>query len=368
MISQSRQALDVHSSLETEHNYVWTSSDIKRVFRRPLYLELIESAELTRLSNIRFLGAIDYLIHPNGRELSRRRHTRFEHTLGVAQLALLYSCLMELNESDEANLICAALLHDVGHSPLSHSLEGAFSRQFGINHHQAGRFLILGEAPKRSGKTIPSILAAHNIDPETVIATINGQSTDRDIARLFGHPVNVDTIEAICRSETYIKDRHTSLSPNLVLRALVNPTQLGPRLDDFWQLKGQIYALLIQGPIGLLADFVASNYVERHPGNFTRDDYFKNEREFRRAHPALFAELDRVRLAIARFSGGRFAGEIVLKYQARKFYVDPSAPFGSEQRYNQAKFSSDAVLPNFLLKPDMDNEEIAVLNFNELSY
>jgi hypothetical protein len=73
------------------HRYVWTSQDVEAVFNRPLYRSIIASDALQRLADIRFLGAIDYFIHPNGKQLNRRRHNRLEHTLGVANLALRFA-------------------------------------------------------------------------------------------------------------------------------------------------------------------------------------------------------------------------------------------------------------------------------------
>jgi hypothetical protein len=346
------------------HRYVWTKEDIDLVFKRDVYLDLIYSDALARLRDIRFLGAIDYLVHPNGRELTRRRHTRLEHTLGVAQFALLYSNLTHLCESDEMLLVTAALLHDVGHSPLSHSLEGVFREQFGIDHHQAGRDLILGQAPVQVGKTIAACLRAANIDPEAVLELIDGQSQTSEIAALFAHPINIDTIEAICRSETYIKGRQTSLSPDLILRSLQDPSRLDGRLDDFWRLKGQIYELLIQGPIGILADYAASNYVRQHSVRFVKEDFFKSEREFRRVHPGIFSELEGVRARLSEDSiTNPTSGRTHLQYQARKFHIDTSQPHGSSKRYRQAKVLAQIAIPN-LTQRASDNESFETVQMN----
>ena len=111
-----------------------------------MYRDLIASDALQRLADIRFLGAIDYFVHPSGSQLDRRRHSRLEHTLGVAQLALTYARLVGLDEREEKLIVSAALTHDIGHSPLSHSLERIFKRSFGVDHHQAGIDILWGRA------------------------------------------------------------------------------------------------------------------------------------------------------------------------------------------------------------------------------
>ena len=86
-----------------------------------LVLALVETPEVQRLRRIRQLG-LGFLVFPGA------VHTRFEHGLGA--MALLQSALDALRETgtlvatDEAEgALAAALLHDVGHGPFSHTLE-----------------------------------------------------------------------------------------------------------------------------------------------------------------------------------------------------------------------------------------------------
>ena len=86
-----------------------------------LVLDLVETPEVQRLRRIRQLG-LGYLVFPGA------VHTRFEHGLGA--MALLRSALDALCDTgtlvatDESEgALAAALLHDVGHGPFSHTLE-----------------------------------------------------------------------------------------------------------------------------------------------------------------------------------------------------------------------------------------------------
>ena len=89
----------------------------------PTALRVIDTPEFQRLRHIRQLG-LAYLVYPGG------THTRFDHALGVYHLARwALGMLAERGElerveaADCALLPYAALLHDVGHYPFSHSLE-----------------------------------------------------------------------------------------------------------------------------------------------------------------------------------------------------------------------------------------------------
>lgn len=66
---------------------------------------------------------LSYLVY------SGAHHTRFHHALGSMHLMakaiqILRLKEIEITEAEEAGLLCAILLHDVGHGPFSHALEG----------------------------------------------------------------------------------------------------------------------------------------------------------------------------------------------------------------------------------------------------
>ncbi|MEM1043386.1 MAG: HD domain-containing protein [Bacteroidota bacterium] len=86
-----------------------------------LLLRLIETPEFQRLRRIRQLG-LGHLVFPGA------EHTRFAHGLGA--MALMQQALGSLSEkgtpvteAEYAAALAAALLHDVGHGPFSHTLE-----------------------------------------------------------------------------------------------------------------------------------------------------------------------------------------------------------------------------------------------------
>ena len=103
-----------------------------------LILSLIDTPEVQRLRRIRQLG-IGYLVFPGA------EHSRFGHALGA--MALMHDCLSSLSEKDVAispeehtAAMAAALLHDIGHGPFSHTLENEVIK--GFRHEEMSRVFL----------------------------------------------------------------------------------------------------------------------------------------------------------------------------------------------------------------------------------
>ena len=265
--------------------------DASSLLDDPLLRGLIESRPVQRLRRIGFFGAID-------RMQSRNRHNRYDHSVGVARLALLYARKRHLSQRDTHLLAVAGLLHDVGHGPLSHTLEPVFRSRFGISHHDAGFQIIRGESPL--GREIPEVLARHGLDADEVIAMIEGTHHGRH-AFLFSSPINLDTIEGITRCRSFfLKRRSVVVSAEAIVHAIAEsdtlPTQV---LDSFWLLKDQMYNFVIHHRMGLVYDGLAQAMVAQGIDGFTSSDFLKDEEQLRRSKRRLFDILDRARLSPA---------------------------------------------------------------------
>ena len=132
----------------------------EKVFRDPvldyihvqhrIILDLIDSQEVQRLRRIKQLGTTSYTFH--GAE-----HSRFSHSLGVYEITRRICDRFVRNypiEKDSVNgwddkerlvTLCAALLHDIGHGPFSHS----FERIFNTNHEEMTEKITLSPATDR---------------------------------------------------------------------------------------------------------------------------------------------------------------------------------------------------------------------------
>ena len=142
----------------------------KRIFHDPIHkeiifdsrkpeelmiMQLIDTLAFQRLRRIKQLGAASLLFH--GAESSR-----FTHSIGVFCIARkIYERLTEGDAKFSKNkfiLYGAALLHDLGHGPLSHTSEVIFKH----NHEYWSKNLVKNYAP------ITSILKSFGNDASLI--------------------------------------------------------------------------------------------------------------------------------------------------------------------------------------------------------
>jgi HD superfamily phosphohydrolase len=138
----------------------------------PVEVDLLRTGPLRRLH---------FVAHGGASTLSTlQSYSRLEHTLGVLALAAHFRPEDEL-------LRVAALLHDIGHLPLSHTCEGVC----GLDHHAIGLELL------RAGPVHP-VLEEHGISTEAVAAVLGGQPP----SPLTSRPgwLNLDHLDSFVRS------------------------------------------------------------------------------------------------------------------------------------------------------------------------
>ena len=97
------------------HNII--ALDLSDPVERVLF-ELVNTRAVQRLRRVRQLGFANLVYH--GAE-----HTRFTHSLGVLHVARrMFSALeADFDDDDRLEVLCAAVLHDIGHGPFSHAIE-----------------------------------------------------------------------------------------------------------------------------------------------------------------------------------------------------------------------------------------------------
>ena len=301
----------------------------------PLIGEVISTATFQRLKQIRFLGGIDYLIVrvPNGVP-GNIRYTRYQHSVGVASLAAYYARELDLDARSRRLMCIAALVHDIGHAPLSHSLEPIFKEVFGIDHHAATQKVLTGESPL--GPEIYQLLHKGGVDVEAVLEIVSGAKTEFD--GFFNGPINFDTVEGILRTHAYAKLPSNLTHPEIVLNAAIRrATDLDrATVDQFWLYKDWVYRQFINSRSGVLADYVCQELMRQNISRLSPADYYITE-------PQLFRKLRGLRGLL---KSNSFESDITsllpdqIMHQRRHFFVDASGDFFSRQdtlRYRQSK-------------------------------
>ena len=130
-----------------------------------MLFRLVNAAEFQRLRRIRQLGMAS-LAYPGA------DHSRYSHCLGVMEVARqMLGHLRLVTKIDEAEAdacVAAALLHDLGHGPLSH----VFERISGFNHEEQTRRIILD-----AGSDVNRILSEYDSNlPQRVANLLAGKS------------------------------------------------------------------------------------------------------------------------------------------------------------------------------------------------
>jgi len=208
-----------------------------------LTLDLLESAEVQRLAHIKQLG-LAHLVFPGA------NHTRLEHSLGAMSISERLGEELELPDADRADLSVAAMLHDVGHGPFSHTLEGVVNAVLGFDHVQHGMRIIRGEADalppgdrRELGDPAPvvEIIAGAGFDPQRIASLLEpahgptlfdyeegrrptdgeGAGGARHLRQLIAGAVDVDQIDYLMRDAHYTGVAQGVIDVDRLLQTLV---------------------------------------------------------------------------------------------------------------------------------------------------
>lgn len=150
------------------------------VYRDPLWRVAVQLSDLEReLLLSWWVRRLGFIAHAGAASIATTQsYTRLEHSLGLLALTAHFA-------PDDATARAAALLHDVGHLPLSHTFEGVA----GLDHHQLGAQRI---------NELAEVLAAHRVEPDEVIAVDTGRRAS--VLRGGSGALKLDHLESLVRS------------------------------------------------------------------------------------------------------------------------------------------------------------------------
>lgn len=155
----------------------------------PLLWDLINTRAFQRLRRIRQLGTSSFVFHGS-------EHSRFTHSLGTYETmrkALSHFLRNHGWPNDERIhklALCAALLHDIGHGPFSHSFEGAFQ-----THHENWTRRIILEDEEVNG----ILRQVDDQFPHDVASVIGKEDRFPLLVRLISSQLDVDRMDYLLR-------------------------------------------------------------------------------------------------------------------------------------------------------------------------
>jgi hypothetical protein len=184
------------------HKYVHVNS--------PVIWALINSREFQRLRRIRQLGTSFYTFH--GAE-----HSRFSHSLGVYEITRKIISQFERNRypdwpAEEGLLaLCAALLHDLGHGPFSHSVESVFD----VDHEDWTIRIIEGDT--EVGRILAQVDAAF---PGKVAQVIAKTYPKPVVVNLISSQMDADRMDYLLRDAHFTGVNYGAFDLERILRVI----------------------------------------------------------------------------------------------------------------------------------------------------
>lgn len=184
------------------HHYVYV--------RDQTIWDLINTKEFQRLRRIRQLGTTYLTFH--GAE-----HSRFSHSLGVYEITRRIISQFERSGypdwpvEERLVSLCAALLHDVGHGPFSHSLEEIFD----TDHEEWTCNILLGDTD------INKALRQVSDDfPSKVAAVIQKKYPKPIVVSLISSQMDADRMDYLLRDAYFTGVNYGAFDLERILRVL----------------------------------------------------------------------------------------------------------------------------------------------------
>lgn len=146
-------------------------------------LSIIETPEMQRLRRLKQTGFLD-MVYPGA------THSRFSHSLGTMQISK--EIFNNIYGKDNEELYLAALLHDVGHAPFSHTSDELLKKYLGKTHE------IIGEEKIREGR-IKDIISGAGLSFARFVKYFRGEGFGEIFAGTFG----ADRIDYLSRDAYY---------------------------------------------------------------------------------------------------------------------------------------------------------------------
>ena len=282
---------------------------IKRIFHDPIHkeivfdsgkpeelmiMELIDTIAFQRLRRIKQLGAASLVFH--GAESSR-----FTHSIGVFCIARkIYQRLIESKSSFYENkfvLYGAALLHDLGHGPLSHTSEVIFDH----NHEKWSQNLVKNYSPINSilkkydnelPKQICELFESKQLFSNPLKTLISSEIDCDRLDYLLRDSYNTGTkyglvdLERIISGLTFSPDGNIAIKPKgiiaiehfLVLRNLMYRTIYNHRINEIstWILEKIIFTIKDNFEKKIWIDNSLHKWIFSSQ-NLDFDDFIKND-------------------------------------------------------------------------------------------
>lgn len=278
----------------TQSTYAFKQLPEEKVFKDPIHRyihvkdqliwDLIKTKEFQRLRRIKQLGTLYLSFHT-------AEHSRFGHSLGVYEIVRRmidesFFSREAWDNSDRPLALCAALLHDLGHGPFSHS----FEKIFGTDHEAFTQAIITGDTE------VNEVLSRVDADfPQEVADVINKTHDNKLVISMISSQIDADRMDYLQRDAYFTGVSYGQFDMERILR-LMRPSkdevlikESGMHaVESFIMSRYQMYWQIYFHPVSRGGEVLLNNclrrakqlYDEGYQFTMTPTDFipfFKNE-------------------------------------------------------------------------------------------
>lgn len=281
--------------------YKYQTLPVEKVFRDPVHqyihvqhqviLDLIDSKEFQRLRRIKQLGTASLTFH--GAE-----HSRFSHSLGVYEISRRICDIFHRNYSvekigtggwdDGERLItlCAALLHDVGHGPYSHTFEHIFQ-----TNHEALTVQIICSPKTEIYQILNRVEAGF---PEKVASVIQKKYPNPQVIQMISSQIDADRMDYLLRDAYFTGTEYGTFDLTRILQ-VIRPYQGGitfgmngmHAVEDYIVSRYQMYVQVYFHPTSRAMEVILEHLLQR-----AKEVYLENKEIFNNHSPLLIPFLE----------------------------------------------------------------------------
>ncbi|CAJ36314.1 HD domain-containing protein [Methanocella arvoryzae] len=243
-----------------------------KIVRDPLYgyvgltqdeVRLVNTPIFQRLRRIKQLGDA-HLVYPGA------CHTRFEHSIGVLHVAGQMADRLNLNPDETEIVRYAALLHDVGHGPMSHSFEAVINsvnktsgHKQKVDHEYIGQQIIDNDAD------ITEVIG----DKRTQVIKLLAEKKDSPMKQIISGNVDADRLDYLRRDSYHIGVEYGHYDIDRILYT-IKPVRKGSKsfftihekgkdaLENFRMARYLMYTQVYFHHVKLIAEKMMQRAVE----------------------------------------------------------------------------------------------------------
>ncbi len=265
----------------TQSSYVTRKLAEEKVFKDPIHKyvhvkdqliwDLIKTKEFQRLRRIKQLGTLYLAFHT-------AEHSRFGHSLGVYEIVrrMIDESFVgreAWDNKDRPLALCAALLHDLGHGPFSHS----FEKIFNTDHEAFTQEIITGNTE------VNEVLSkVSETFPQEVADVINKTHKNKLVISMISSQIDADRMDYLQRDAYFTGVSYGTFDMERILR-LMRPSkdevlikESGMHaVENFIVSRYQMYWQIYFHPVSRGGEVLLNNCLKRVKQLYKEDYQFK---------------------------------------------------------------------------------------------